>query len=81
MMAVTVHTKPTFSADNPVKLFDGPWYAGQAGRIYDVSRDGRRFLMIKQSTPPQAATDQVAPPTTLNVVLNWAAELKQKLPK
>ena len=77
MMSVTVHTKPTFSAeDNPTKLFDGPWYSGQTGRIYDVTRDGRRFLMIKQ-----VASGTAAPPATLNVVLNWAEELKQKLPR
>ena len=54
MMSVTIHTRPAFSADNPTKLFDGPWYAGQPGRIYDVSRDGQRFLMIKPAKPDQA---------------------------
>ena len=78
MMSVTVHTKPSFSADNPTKLFDGPWYAGQPGRIYDVSRDGRRFLMIKAATSGQGAP---APATPLNVVLNWTEELKQRLPR
>ena len=83
MMSVTVHTKPTFSADNPTKLFDGPWYAGQTGRIYDVSRDGRRFLMIKAATSGQATSGQAAPApaTPLNVVLNWSEELKQRLPR
>ena len=82
MMSVTVRTKPTFSAaDNPTKLFDGPWFAGQTGRTYDVSRDGRRFLMIKQAASGEATSGQVAPPTTLNVVLNWGEELKQKLPR
>jgi hypothetical protein len=49
--------------------------AVNAGRTYDVSPDGRRFLMIKEgSNDPN-----VAPPT-INVVLNWLDELKRLAP-
>ena len=41
--------------------------------FYDVSPDGQRFLMIKQS-------EEAAAPTQINVVLNWFEELKQKVP-
>ena len=77
MMAVAVRTAPTFSPDNPIKLFDGPWYVDQTGRTYDVRRDGQRFLMIKSANSGQAST----PSATINVVLNWTEELKQRLPK
>jgi hypothetical protein len=40
---------------------------------YDVSPDGRRFLMLKGG-------EQEAAPTQINVVLNWFEELKQKVP-
>ena len=50
VMAVTVQSTPTFSSGNPTKLFDGPYLTGVGGS-YDVSRDGRRFLMLKVSGP------------------------------
>ena len=37
---------------------------------YDVSRDGQRFLMIRN--------ERTAAPTQLNVVLNWFEELKRR---
>ncbi len=43
-------------------------------RNYDVSKDGKRFLMIKQ------VDEQPAPVTHLNVVLNWFEELKRLVP-
>ena len=47
--------------------------AGVAGRTYDVSPDGKRFLMIKDaSTPSQASA-----PTSIVVVRNWVEELKR----
>ena len=41
---------------------------------YDVSADGQRFLMIKPIEEAQVAPAQV------NVVLNWAEELKRLVP-
>jgi serine/threonine-protein kinase len=55
-------------------LFKGEYYALQAGRTYDVSRDGKRFLMIKDT----GARSGVAP--SLAVVLNWSEELKRLVP-
>jgi len=76
MMAVPVQTSPTFSAGNPTKLFEGRWFSGQTGRTYDVTKDGQRFLMIKDVTAGPAATSP-----TMTVVLNWTEELKKKLPE
>jgi Tol biopolymer transport system component len=59
----------TFSFAVPAKLFDGRYYMATAqslGRTYDVSPDGRRFLMIKPD---------VGPPASIMVVLNWFTEL------
>ena len=77
MMSVPLEPGPAFKWRNAVKLFDWP-SIGTPGpaRTYDVSRDGRRFLMVKEArgTERQGAT------ATIRVVLNWMEELKQKLP-
>jgi len=84
LMAVPVQTTPTFSAGIPAKLFEGPYYfADLLGRTYDVSRDGRRFVMIKN--PPRLAAamgtgDQPATTANMVVVVNWIEELKQRVP-
>jgi hypothetical protein len=59
----------------PTPLFTGEYYFVQAGRTYDVSPDGKRFLMIKSapSGTPSAALQLV-------VVLNWVEELKRLVP-
>jgi len=77
MMAVPVETKPSFRAGNPVKLFEGPFFAGQAPRTWDVSADGQRFLMIKNSlaTVAGAGTSQ-----SMVVVEHWTEELKARVP-
>ncbi len=77
LTAVPVQTTgSTFSAGNPVKLFEGRYYTGSNLRTYDVSPDGQRFLMIKDSAP----SDQppTATPASLVVVLNWFEELKAR---
>jgi serine/threonine protein kinase len=71
MMAVDYTAQPTFSAGKPRMLFQGPYTpTPRSAADYDVSRDGQRFLMLK-------ATDQA--PGQITVVLNWTAELKQKV--
>jgi serine/threonine-protein kinase len=76
LMSVRVETTPVFSAANPTKMFDGQYFAGITGRTYDVSLDGKRFLMIKK-----ASTDTTATPADMVVVLNWTEELREKLKK
>ena len=78
LMAVPVSITPSFSAGTPTKLFTGPWYSGQTAHSYDVSRDGQRFLMIKEETA--AATSAAPPPSRLVFVMNWAEELKRSVP-
>jgi hypothetical protein len=74
--SVPIRTSPTFSAGAPMKLFDGPYLGGPYWRTYDVSPDGLRFLMVKDS----AAAERLSTPMSLVVVLNWFEELKRRLP-
>jgi serine/threonine-protein kinase len=75
MVAVPIQTAgSSFSFGNPVRLFEGRYFAGPAGRLYDVGRDGR-FLMIKEFV----VTDQNARQAGMVVVLNWAEELERRL--
>ena len=74
LMRVGVARGPTWAATAPTKLFEGPYGAPvfHSGRTYDVSPDGQRFLMIKDS-----AADSNATPASMVVVLNWDQELKR----
>ena len=75
MMAVDIATQPGFAAGKPRMLFEGRYEPGPFPIAnYDVSPDGRRFLMLKPSESAEAA------PTQITVVLNWFEELKQKVP-
>ena len=75
MMAVTVMTEPDVTLGQPVVLFEGRYRDDSAARgaFYDVSQDGRRFLMIKDRED-QSSTTQI------NIVLNWFEELKRLAP-
>jgi eukaryotic-like serine/threonine-protein kinase len=74
MMAVETALKPSFSAGKPKILFEGRYVPTLATMPnYDVTPDGKRFLMVKPS-------EQDASVTQINVVLNWFEELKQKVP-
>jgi serine/threonine-protein kinase len=75
MMAVQITTQPTFAAGRPTMLFEGDYLASPfpaTGVTYDVTPDGRRFLMIKDAPTEQA--------TQINVVVNWFDELKRRVP-
>jgi serine/threonine-protein kinase len=74
MMAVDITAQPGFSAGRPKVLFEGPYLLSAANLpAYDMSRDGQRFLMVKEGPEEQA-------PTQINVVLNWFEELKRLVP-
>ena len=67
-MAVSVEVGDSFRAGVPKLLFDGPYFADGTGHAsYDVSPDGRRFLMIRN---PEGGLAE------LRVVLNFPEELK-----
>ncbi len=82
VMAVAVKTEPNFDiVGTPQSLFRGE-YLSQPGRLvnvalqpylWDVSPDGKRFLMMKEAGTTAS--------TRINIVLNWTEELKQRVPK
>jgi Tol biopolymer transport system component/DNA-binding winged helix-turn-helix (wHTH) protein len=55
---------PWFGANPPSMLRNGFWQ----GTVYDVTPDGKRFLMV---------TAAEAIPATINLVVNWTADLKR----
>jgi eukaryotic-like serine/threonine-protein kinase len=74
VIAVSIASGPTFAPGLPRLLFRGhfePTGTGTSG--YDVSLDGRRFLMIQPTEPEQPATQ-------VSVVINWFEELRRLVP-
>ncbi len=74
MMVVSVQTQPTFRSGRPEVLFEGRYVSTRyifGYQYYDISRDGQRFLMIKDV---EGRTAQI------NVILNWSEELKRLVP-
>jgi Tol biopolymer transport system component len=74
MVAAAITTQPSVSASRPQALFEKPYVRTQFPNTlpyYDVSRDGQRFLMVKEG-------EQVSAP--IEVVLNWFEELKRRVP-
>ncbi len=72
----------------PVELFrargisiDPVRYDMNPVRFYDVTPDGQRFVIVYQEQP-EADEDPYKKHhgQMVNVVLNWAEELKQKVP-
>ena len=67
-----------FRVGTPATLLEGRYYTGGpfSGRMYAASRDGRRFIMIKESS----GADEAALPPTIVVVQHWTEELKRLVP-
>jgi serine/threonine-protein kinase len=79
IMRVPVMAASEWSAGVPTTVIEGPYAAsipGINGRLYDVSRDGRQFLVLKPIPDP---VDQRVPDRIV-IAQNWFAELKQRLP-
>jgi Tol biopolymer transport system component len=75
IMAVRVETEPTVKLGKPTVLFRGTFFSRMGITPWDISPDGRRFLMVKE-----AKTMEVEAPRKINVVVNWFEELKQRVP-
>jgi Tol biopolymer transport system component len=73
MMTVDVVLSPAIVFGKPQVLFAGSYLFGATeSQGYDVSRDGRRFLMLKPTRPFEA--------TPLNVIVNWFDDLRRRVP-
>ncbi len=68
MMAVSISPEPSFQPGRPRLLFQGRYTSG-----FDISPDGEKFLMIKES-------EEAAREAKLHVVLNWFEDLKRRRP-
>ena len=70
-----VELSPDLRLGQPRALFKGRFDSTRVGPPnYDVSRDGRRFLMV------DLGEEDDAEPLQINVVLNWFEELKRLVP-
>ena len=67
-----------FRVGTPTTLLEGRYYTGGpfSGRMYAASPDGRRFVMIKESS----GADEGALPPTIVVVQHWTEELQRLVP-
>ena len=74
MMVVPVTLQPTFTPDTPRQLFEGRYGATAGIRSYDVTADGRRFLMVQQKERPAVAAAEMI------LVQNWLEEVKARVP-
>jgi Tol biopolymer transport system component len=65
----------TIIAGRPMVLFEAQFadHPSSRSRGYDVSPDGNKFLMVLEETAEQQ--------NQINVILNWAEELKRLVPK
>jgi Tol biopolymer transport system component len=73
ILSVAVRTEPGFEASSPQVLFEGPFVLETGGfRNFDVTKDGRRFVMVQ--------SDQ-GPLDRLDFVLNWDDELRRLVPR
>jgi Tol biopolymer transport system component len=80
MMAVTISTASGFSAGRPQELWKGHYSHGMSSSCgapgatssnYDVTADGKRFLMIKDDDMDRARSRQMI------VVQGWADEVRR----
>jgi Tol biopolymer transport system component len=69
VMAARVSTSAGFSVRDRVKLFDGTYATNPIHANFDVSPDGKRFLMIN----PASSDAEVI------IVHNWANEVRERL--
>jgi serine/threonine-protein kinase len=83
LMSVAVGgTESVFTSSAPQLLYEVPsryFLTGAGtfpGRTYDISADGRRFLLMK----PSSSTDAAPAVTQFVVILNWFEELNRLVP-
>ena len=72
MMVAEFEFEPSFNIERQL-LFEGKYLSNSNRTIYDIHPDGQRFLMIKKQSEPGRRQ-------SINVVLNWFEELKERVP-
>jgi Tol biopolymer transport system component len=79
IMTASVQPGTTLSFGRPQVVVDGQYLAPGTARTYDVSPDGKRFLLINDATPASLSSS-APPPSQLVVVISWFEELKARVP-
>jgi eukaryotic-like serine/threonine-protein kinase len=74
IFTVPIQSSLRFTAGTPSLVVDGQYLSPYLARQYDVSPDGKRFLLIKDASPSETTPHQLV------VVLNWLDELKRLVP-
>jgi len=74
MMTVPVETQPALRFGTAKLLFAGTYVLTSPARSYDVSPDGRRFLMVQQKDMVPAAVRHIV------LVQQWIEELRRRVP-
>ena len=69
VMAAAVATTPSFAVTGREELFADAFVKGEVRRNYDVSPDGKNFLMLQRGDSSQKVM----------VFVNWFTEIRQKL--
>jgi serine/threonine-protein kinase len=69
MFSVPIESKSPFAPGKPRLLFEGRYDTFLGAINYDISPDGRRFLMTREYVPSR-----------LHIVFNWFEELKRLVP-
>jgi Tol biopolymer transport system component len=69
---VPVQTTPHFTSGKPARLFAIRDFSVNGGRYYDVSRDGQRFIVIKELA---ATAVETATQPRLVVTVHWIEEV------
>jgi serine/threonine-protein kinase len=80
LMSVPVQSEASFEYGAPAKVVAAAYVnsvATYAGRLYDVSPDGKRFLMMKAAGVPDQRTEV----PRITVVENWFEELRRTMPR
>jgi hypothetical protein len=77
IMAVPITPGADLTLGSAAVVVKGPYPSGYAGRHYDVSPDGKRFLLLKDV---ETSGSIKPPPTQIRVVLHWVNELKRLVP-
>ena len=71
IMQAAVDASSELEIGEPTPLFTGPYAIGWAGRSFDVSPDGERFLMIRHDESTRV-------PANVVIVERWASELARR---
>jgi serine/threonine-protein kinase len=74
MMSAAIEPGTTFTYDKPTDVFSAAPYYVNVARGYDVSRDAKRFLMLKTADTKTAKAPIV-------IVTNWFDEVQRRMGK